>query len=50
MTTTEVKEVSYKDLLVKFNETATPKEKEALLRGRKTPKKDELIEFFNGKI
>ena len=41
---------NYKDLLVRFNEIATTQEKEALLKGRRTPKKDELIEFFNGKI
>lgn len=42
-------EPSYKDLLAKFNEIATPEEKDAVLKGRKTPKKDELIEYFNGK-
>lgn len=46
---TETKEPSYKELLERFNATATPEEKEKLLAGRKTPKKDELIQYFNGK-
>ncbi len=46
---TEVKEPSYKELLERFNAEATPEQKESLLKGRKTPKKDELIQYFNGK-
>lgn len=46
---TEAKEPSYKELLERFNAEATPEQKESLLKGRKTPKKDELIQYFNGK-
>lgn len=45
----EGKEPGYKELLERFNAEATPQEKEAILKGRKTPKKDELIQYFNGK-
>ena len=48
-TEVETKEPSYKELLERFNKDATPEQKEALLSGRRTPKKDELIQFFNGK-
>lgn len=44
-----VKEPGYKELLANFNAVATEEEKEKLLAGRKTPKKDELIQYFNGK-
>lgn len=43
------KEPGYKELLANFNAVATEEEKEKLLAGRKTPKKDELIQYFNGK-
>lgn len=42
-------EPTYKELLTRFNDEATAEQKEAILAGRKTPKKDELIAFFNGK-
>ena len=42
-------EPSYKELLEKFNATATPEEKKALLKGRKTPTKKELNDYLNGK-
>jgi len=42
-------EPSYKELLEKFNNTATQEEKQSILQGRKTPKKEELINYFNGK-
>jgi len=45
----EAPEPRYKELLTRFNDEASAEEKEALLKGRKTPKKDELIEYFNGK-
>ena len=48
-TAPEVKAPSYKELLEKFNDVATAKEKKAILNGRKAPKKDELIEYFDGK-
>lgn len=44
-----VKEPSYKELLERFNAEADAQEKEAILKGRKTPKKNELIQYFDGK-
>lgn len=46
---TEIKEPTFKELLEIFNEVATPEEKKSLLNGRKTPKKNELIDFLNAK-
>lgn len=45
----ESNEPSYRELLDKFNSTATSVEKASVLNGRKTASKKELIDFLNGK-
>ena len=42
-------ELTFKQMLDKFKEVATDKDKERLMVGGKMPKKAKLIEYFNGK-